>query len=190
MSDCSIFQLDIDLVEYVGLLREGILEAYTGIVSGFKNTPKVEALLPHVPAILELVNRCLVDSEKTESTVKLAVGLVGDLADAFPNGQIKQLLLADWIANELRMKGRLAPETKRTLKWAREVRSSLLHIYPLTTDCRRSDGQARHRMNVLSRTCSQLTCVPSLLVFSTILQLYISYVYVYLYSLQYRTQHP
>ncbi|KAI0744690.1 ARM repeat-containing protein [Earliella scabrosa] len=113
--------LDIDLVEYVGLLREGILEAYTGIVSGFKNTPKVEALLPHVPAILELVNRCLVDSEKTESTVKLAVGLVGDLADAFPNGQIKQLLLADWIANELRMKGRLAPETKRTLKWAREM---------------------------------------------------------------------
>ncbi|KAH9922336.1 ARM repeat-containing protein [Epithele typhae] len=113
--------LDIDLVEYVGQLREGILEAYTGIVSGFKNTPKVELLLPHIPHILELVQKCLADSERSESTIKTAVGLVGDLADAFPVGQLKQLLLAEWLASELRMKGRMSPETKRTLKWAREM---------------------------------------------------------------------
>ncbi|KAH9893956.1 ARM repeat-containing protein [Cubamyces lactineus] len=113
--------LDIDLVEYVSLLREGILEAYTGIVAGFKNTPKVDLLLPHVPSMLELVQRCLADSERTESTIKLAVGLVGDLADAFPNGQIKQFLLAEWIANELRMKSRVSPETKKTVRWAREM---------------------------------------------------------------------
>ena len=28
------------MVDYIGQLREGILEAYTGIVTGFKNTPK------------------------------------------------------------------------------------------------------------------------------------------------------
>ena len=109
-------------------MREGILEAYTGIVAGFKNTPKADLLLPYVPSILELVQRCLGDSERTESTIKLAVGLVGDLADTFPNGQIKQFLLADWLANELRMKGRMAPETKKTLRWAREVRQYLVYI--------------------------------------------------------------
>ncbi|CDO70451.1 hypothetical protein BN946_scf184999.g92 [Trametes cinnabarina] len=113
--------LDIDLVEYVSNLRDGILEAYTGIVAGFKNTPKVDLLLPHVPSMLELVQRCLADSERTENTIKLAVGLLGDLADAFPNGQIKQLLLAEWIANELRMKSRVSPETKKTVRWAREM---------------------------------------------------------------------
>ncbi len=116
-------QLDIDLIEYVGLLREGILEAYTGIITAFRDTPQVDALLPHVPAMLELVQRCLVDSERTENTIKLAMGVVGDLAAAFPNGQIKQYLLADWLANELRMKGRMSPETKKQVRYAREVRS-------------------------------------------------------------------
>ena len=39
--DCDDFiarQLDFDLVDYVTQLREGILEAYTGVVTGFKNT--------------------------------------------------------------------------------------------------------------------------------------------------------
>jgi len=33
-------QLDFDLTDYVAQLREGILEAYTGVVTGFKNTEK------------------------------------------------------------------------------------------------------------------------------------------------------
>ena len=101
------------------------MEAYTGIVAGFKGTPQIELILPHVQTILELVQKCLADTERTEGVIKVAVGLVGDLADSFPNGQIKQLLLADWLASELRMKGRMEPETKRTLRWAREVRGGL-----------------------------------------------------------------
>ncbi|GBE87129.1 ARM repeat-containing protein [Sparassis latifolia] len=113
--------LDVDLVEYVGLLREGILEAYTGIVTGFKNTEQVTLLLPYVQGMLELTQLCLADSERTESSVKASIGLIGDLADSFPEGQIKQYLLAEWIASELRAKGRLPPETKKTLRWAREM---------------------------------------------------------------------
>lgn len=37
------FQLDYDLVDYVGQLREGILEAYIGIVTGLKKTPQGES---------------------------------------------------------------------------------------------------------------------------------------------------
>ncbi|KAH8084890.1 ARM repeat-containing protein [Cristinia sonorae] len=113
--------LDADLVEYVGQLREGILEAYTGIVAGFKHTEKVTLLIAHVPHILELVQRTLADTEKTDAVHKAAVGLIGDLADTFPEGQIKQYLLAEWINSELRPKQRAAADTRKTIRWAREV---------------------------------------------------------------------
>ncbi|THG96021.1 hypothetical protein EW026_g5732 [Hermanssonia centrifuga] len=113
--------LDVELLEYVSLLREGILEAYTGIVAGLKGTEKASILLPYVPSVFELVQKCLADSDRSESTFKLAIGLLGDLADTFPNGEIKQYLLAEWIASELRTRTRMPVETKKTLRWAREV---------------------------------------------------------------------
>ncbi|TDL26856.1 ARM repeat-containing protein [Rickenella mellea] len=113
--------MDYELVDYVTQLREGILEAYTGIVTGLKNTDKVALLLPHVPSILELIQRSLADEDRPESVVKLCLGLVGDLADAFPGGQIKQYLLAEWLASALRSKARLSSDAKQTLRWAREM---------------------------------------------------------------------
>jgi len=113
--------LDYDLVDYVAQLREGILEAYTGIVTAFRNTEKAPVLLPHIPAILELIQRCLADEERTDAVVKLSFGLLGDAADCFPNGQIKSLLLTDWIANILRSKLRMSSDIKQTMRWAREM---------------------------------------------------------------------
>ncbi|KAF8720311.1 hypothetical protein AX14_011024 [Amanita brunnescens Koide BX004] len=113
--------LDYDLVEYVGQLREGILEAYTGIVTGLKKTEKVNILLPYVPSLLELLHRCFQDEERSDALTKLAYGLLGDLADSFPNGEIKQLLLVNWVASELRSKQRMPQETKKTMRWAREM---------------------------------------------------------------------
>lgn len=82
----------------------------------------MQLLLPYVQSMLELVQRCLADEERPESVVRLSLGLVGDLADAFPNGQIKQLLLTEWLSQALRQKTRLSGETKKTARWAREVR--------------------------------------------------------------------
>ncbi|KAF8901570.1 armadillo-type protein [Mucidula mucida] len=113
--------LDYDLVDYVAQLREGILEAYTGIVTGLKNTPKVEILLPYANAILELIFHSLSDEERSESVVKLSCGLIGDLADCFPSGQLKAALLQQWVANELRARTRMNSETKKTMRWAREM---------------------------------------------------------------------
>ncbi|KAJ7802230.1 armadillo-type protein [Mycena olivaceomarginata] len=114
--------LDYDLMDYVGQLREGILEAYTGLVGGFKGTDKVAVLLPYIESILELIHRCSVDEERTDAQMKLSYGLLGDLAEALSGSpQLKQLLLKPWIAQELRTKHRMPAETNKTRRWAREM---------------------------------------------------------------------
>lgn len=108
-------------MDYVGQLREGILEAYTGVVTGLKKTEGVNLLVPHVPAILDLVQRSLAEEERIDSLLRLSYGIIGDLADCFPQGQVKQYLLQPWVVAELRAKQRMDPETKKTMRWAREV---------------------------------------------------------------------
>jgi len=113
--------LDYESIDYIANLREGILEAHTGIVTGFKKTDRVQLLVSHAPAILELVQKVLTDDNSGEPLDKLAFGVVGDLADAFPNGELKPLLLADWIATSLVSRKGYDKETKTTVKWAREM---------------------------------------------------------------------
>lgn len=135
-------------------MREGILEAHIGIVTGFKATERgvyrflffqhgtymrafvVQLLVPHAPAILELVQKVLTDDNSGEPLDKLAFGVIGDLADAFPNGELKPLLLAEWIAASLVLRKGYDKETKTTVKWAREVRRSTLSFLTLMLTCR------------------------------------------------------
>ncbi|KAI0033513.1 karyopherin Kap95 [Vararia minispora EC-137] len=113
--------LDYDSIDYIASLREGILEAYTGIIVGFKNTEKVNVLLPYASAMLELVKQVLADENTVESLDKVAYGVLGDLADAFPHGEIKQLLLLEWVARYLNRKNRYAKDTKAVIRWTRDV---------------------------------------------------------------------
>jgi hypothetical protein len=195
-------QLDFDLVDYVTQLREGILEAYTGVVTGFKNTDKgmprpsmfllrsstsspVQLLLPHSSNILELIQRCLADDDRSETTVKLCFGLLGDLADCFPNGQLKQLLLSEWIASDLRNKRGMSQETKKTMRWAREVRSVFIlkkhhsHNASFHPDDQTRDRIESQRARILNRWMlsdsfpSYLTSASELINFGTPLFLHL-----------------
>lgn len=116
-----------DLIEYINTLREAILEAYTGMISALKSGGKIELLMPHVGSMLELLHVSLSDAERTEAIIRSSIGLIGDLAEAFPNGQLKEPLSAPWVGETLKV-GRTretSPETKKVAKWAREVRRIL-----------------------------------------------------------------
>lgn len=120
----------------MSVLREGILEAYTGIITAFKGTEHgmpssqfnkrvphsglVRLLQPHIQDILELVKGALLDENHGDPVYGLAYGIIGDLAEIF-GPQIKPLLLQDWVAAELKSR-RCPPENKQTMRWAREVR--------------------------------------------------------------------
>ncbi|KAM0786088.1 hypothetical protein ACM66B_006899 [Microbotryomycetes sp. NB124-2] len=112
-----------DLVDYINGLRESILEAYTGIVGGLKTGGKADILLPHVNGLLNFLHIALTDQDRTEAILKSTLGLIGDLAEAFPNGQLKEPLSQAWVGDVLKA-GRTkmgSSETKKIAKWAKEM---------------------------------------------------------------------
>ncbi|KAJ1675667.1 karyopherin Kap95 [Spiromyces aspiralis] len=113
---------DFDTIDYNNQLRSGIFEAYVGIIQGLKSSNQCDAISPHVQPLFEFLRIIFMDSNRTEDVTRPMIGLVGDLADAFPQGQIKEQLQADWV-NSLIKEGRQSPRgsTMRMLaRYARE----------------------------------------------------------------------
>ncbi|RKP07815.1 armadillo-type protein [Thamnocephalis sphaerospora] len=113
-----------DLIDYVNSLRSGILEAYVGIAQGLKSEEKAQLLLPYVPELFVFLREVYADPERTSSVVSNMVGLLGDLAEAFPNGQLKDVFCAPWVQQCLRegRTNRHASKSARDVaRWAREM---------------------------------------------------------------------
>jgi len=107
----------------VASLREGILEAYTGVVGTYKQTEKSPILLPYVASIFAFLHLALTDPDRTEGIVRSAVGLIGDLASEYPKGEIREVLISDWVAEAIKSaRTRVGnQDTKNVAKWAKEM---------------------------------------------------------------------
>ncbi|CAG8501128.1 9352_t:CDS:10 [Paraglomus occultum] len=117
-------QRNYEMIDYVLALREGILEAYVGIVQGLKTGEKAEALTPYVNQVFIFMQTVWNDPDKTENSIRSMVGLLGDLAEAFPSGQIRMFLLQDWVTavlKEARTNREMPPGTKEVTRWAKAM---------------------------------------------------------------------
>ncbi|KAG9133976.1 hypothetical protein Leryth_004682 [Lithospermum erythrorhizon] len=72
---------DDEILDYTNLLRNGILEAYSGIFQGFKNSPKTQLLIPYAPHILQFLDSIYMEKDMDDVVMKTAIGVLGDLAD-------------------------------------------------------------------------------------------------------------
>ncbi|KAJ2742230.1 karyopherin Kap95 [Coemansia sp. BCRC 34301] len=114
---------DEDTVDYLNQLRAGIFEAFVGIVQGLKSDNKAQLVLSQVQGILAFMSTVFVDLSRSEDVTKNMIGLLGDLADAFPNGEIREYLRVDWI-QALIKQGRTGPRgssIREHTRWAREM---------------------------------------------------------------------
>lgn len=124
------------MVDYVNLLREGILEAYTGITQGLKGNKRsfgftweplslfiAQLLLPYMEKIFIFLHAVSQDEENTEEVTRGAIGLLGDIADAL-GVQVKPLLQGAWVESFLKRArgGRgFNASTKEVAKWSKTV---------------------------------------------------------------------
>jgi len=127
-SQAQVDRSDYDMLDYLNELREGCLEAYTGIIQGLKGdgsspSPDLSIVQPHVAYIVQFITVVARDSEHSDASVAASAGLIGDLCAAFGR-DIVQLLDVEPIT-DLLTAGRRSKTTKtKTLStWAtKEIR--------------------------------------------------------------------
>ncbi|CAG9767611.1 unnamed protein product [Ceutorhynchus assimilis] len=122
-SQAQVDRSDFDMVDYLNELREGVLDAYTGIIQGLKGdgpTPssEVAALEPHIPFIVQFITIVAQDTEHSDGTVAVAAGIVGDLCTAFGPPMLPLLDLVP--INDMLAQGRRSRvgRTKTLATWA------------------------------------------------------------------------
>ncbi|XP_054798183.1 importin subunit beta-1-like [Prosopis cineraria] len=94
---------DDEMTEYINSLRNGILEAYSGIFQGFKNSSKTQLLIPYAPHILQFLDSIYMEKDMDEVVMKTAIGVLGDLADTLGSNAgslIQQSLSSKEFLNE------------------------------------------------------------------------------------------
>lgn len=115
------------MIDYLNDLREGCLEAYTGIIQGLKSdngpSPDLVLVQPHVAYIIQFITVVAQDSEHSDTNIAASAGLIGDLCSAYGR-DIVALLDVEPIS-DLLTQGRRSKTTKtKTLStWAtKEIR--------------------------------------------------------------------
>jgi len=111
-------EADDELIEYVNSLREGILEAYTGIIQGLRDGNRVDLLVPYADAIFGFLEVLSSDETRDEEVLSKAVGLIGDIASAL-GGAVREHLAKPYVASMLKAGHETGDETiMETCSWA------------------------------------------------------------------------
>ncbi|KAM3553796.1 hypothetical protein ARSEF4850_006759 [Beauveria asiatica] len=112
-----------EMFDYVISLREGITDAWGGIIGAMKSSNKTQALQQYVPTIFQLLGVIASDSTKSEGLLRSCMGVIGDLADAYPNGELVDAFRQSWLTGmikETKTNRDFSPRTVETARWARE----------------------------------------------------------------------
>ncbi|KFY44295.1 hypothetical protein V494_01556 [Pseudogymnoascus sp. VKM F-4513 (FW-928)] len=112
-----------EMYDYVMSLREGIMDAWGGIIGAMKSSEQSALLSPYVESIFQLLNGVYIDQNRSEGLMRSAMGVIGDLAESFPNGEFSQFYRADWLTSmirETRSNREFQSRTIDTARWARE----------------------------------------------------------------------
>eukprot|EP00053_Salpingoeca_punica_P019522 m.198216 g.198216 ORF g.198216 m.198216 type:complete len:874 (-) comp17673_c0_seq1:2360-4981(-) len=115
---------DFDQVDHMNALREGILEAFTGILHALKGDGEIPSndvseIVPSVGGIVQFINFITRDMSLSESNVRSSLGLLGDLCSIFKQQMGSQVTDFADVLVARGMSGKEDP-TRVTAKWAQK----------------------------------------------------------------------
>ncbi|ETN46304.1 uncharacterized protein HMPREF1541_00488 [Cyphellophora europaea CBS 101466] len=113
-----------DMLDYIVSLRSGIADAWGGMVMAFKGTPKVNLIEGFVQQIFNFLESVSQDGNHNEGLLRACMGLIGDLGETFPDGQLASYFGSEPVLRlikETRSTREFSDRTRQTAKWARQV---------------------------------------------------------------------
>lgn len=119
----SVPDNSFEMLDYVVSLREGIMDAWSGALLAMRAGNKSNLVAPYVTSIFELLHTVYNDPNRSEALLRTCMGVIGDLSEAFPNGEYSQYFRADWVtlmARDVRANKDFSQRTQNTARWARE----------------------------------------------------------------------
>lgn len=130
-SSMRIEKNQIEEVDYVLSVKEAVLDCYVGLVSASSEDPSM--ILNFIRVIFQFLEEVNKDYNlsTTDSVMKSAVGILGDIAQIFPHGEFRQAYLQPWVTEFIK-KARSNPDfssqTKDTARWARELQKHQIQM--------------------------------------------------------------
>ncbi|KAK3725473.1 karyopherin Kap95 [Vermiconidia calcicola] len=114
---------NFEMLDYVVSLREGIMDAWGGIIMAMRAGNKANLLEPYIESIFQLLQTVYQDPNRTEALLRSSMGVVGDISEAFPAGNYSTYFRHEWLTamcRETRANKEFTPRTQETARWARE----------------------------------------------------------------------
>eukprot|EP01112_Ceratiomyxa_fruticulosa_P013181 TRINITY_DN3691_c0_g1_i3.p1 TRINITY_DN3691_c0_g1~~TRINITY_DN3691_c0_g1_i3.p1 ORF type:complete len:854 (-),score=220.38 TRINITY_DN3691_c0_g1_i3:421-2982(-) len=90
-----------EMVDYLNELREGIFEAYTGILQGLRSDEKADQAFSYANHLVNFVAHVYADQSRTESLTRVALGVLGDIGHSF-GPSVKSLLQQQFVRDLVR----------------------------------------------------------------------------------------
>ncbi|XP_043466962.1 importin subunit beta-1 isoform X1 [Leptopilina heterotoma] len=128
-SQAQVDKNDYDMIDYLNELREGVVEAYTGIVQGLRGddesniSPDIMLLEPHVPFIIHFITSIAQDADHSDGNIAAASGLIGDLIRVYGTKMLPMVETEAITALLTKGKKSRTSKTKTLALWAtKEIR--------------------------------------------------------------------
>lgn len=128
-SNVELTDDDDEMIDYLNDLREGILEGFTGIITGLRYGNRIDLIHPYVSHILSFLQKVEADPNRHELVLGKAVGLLGDIATSL-GPQVKDQLNQPFVANLLNEGRQTGDETiVSSADWAGGVIQQLIQSH-------------------------------------------------------------
>jgi importin subunit beta-1 len=116
---------DEDMVEYVSTLREGILDAYAGVIQGLHGDNKASLLQPYANLMGQFLGVVSMDENRDDDTTRAIAGVLGDMAQSL--GPAVKLIVTHQFAQKVlnECKASDVDSTKEMGNWAISVIAEL-----------------------------------------------------------------